>query len=258
MNLAKTERVKTPITGSLAWIGLRNQEQTPGYGRSVSLFSKGRAMELRFELLVIQVLLLLMLASLPCMATYSGLVVIPTADVLADGEYCIEPQIDDTFGGDGEQVRILNTQFGLASRLEAGVDYDLSEDVDTRVFLNAKYLLLPGTQKSPAVAVGVCGIGEDVRSSSYVVGTQEIAPSSRVHLGVMRIEGKNRWFVGADYAVSEKLTLMADYTYGDENCSSVGFDYAVSDKVSIFGGILIPNESDEDTGFTLHLVVSGP
>lgn len=202
-------------------------------------------------------LLLMLSISVPCMATYSGLVLIPTADVLGQGEYCIEPQIDDTFGGDESATRILNFQFGLTPRFEMGLDFDVSDEADTRSYLNAKYLAVAGGENKPAVALGICNIGKNSSSSPYIVGTQEFT-SVRAHLGVMRIDRKNRLFIGADRPVSDKLTLMADYTAGDENYSSVGFDYAVTEKFSIFGGILIPNDSDADTGFSLHLVFSGP
>ncbi|MGB9588371.1 MAG: hypothetical protein ACPL7O_09340 [Armatimonadota bacterium] len=202
-------------------------------------------------------LLFLFSISAPCMAAYSGLVLIPTADVLGQGEYCIEPQVDDTLEGDESATRMLNLQLGLTPRFEMGIDLDVSDEADTRSYLNAKYLAVAGGENKPAIAVGICNMGNNSCSSPYIVGTHEFT-SARAHLGVMRIDHKNRLFIGADRPISDKLTLMADYTAGDENYSSVGFDYAVTEKFSIFGGILIPNDSDSDTGFSLHLVFSGP
>lgn len=189
-------------------------------------------------------------------ACYSGLVVIPTADVISSGECCIELQYDGVFATDSTDSRILNTQFGVMPRLEAGFDFDLSDDPDSLMLGHAKYLVSPADGCTPAMAVGICNVGQNIRSSSYALITHQFQPL-RGHLGIMRIDGNNRWFIGADQAVNNRLILMADYTSGDENCSSVGFSYQKTDRFGILAGVLFPNDSKEDTGFSVHLVFSG-
>lgn len=168
----------------------------------------------------------------PCPACYSGLIIIPTADMVEPGKYAIEPQLDGSLAESSIDTRILNSQFGLSPRLEAGVDFDLSDDADPRVLGNLKYLAAPGSKRAAAIALGVCNMGSHIRSNPYVVATHELG-SLRGHFGVMRIEGNNRWFAGMDRAVTDRLTLMADYTSGDENFSSVGFDYQFKDEFGV-------------------------
>ena len=192
----------------------------------------------------------------PCLACYSGLVVIPTADMVEPGKYAIEPQLDGSLAGPSVDTRILNSQFGLSPCLEAGVDFDLSDDADPRILGNFKYLAAPGSKRAPAIALGVCNMGSHIRNNPYVVATHELG-SLRGHLGVMRIGGDNRWFAGAERALSDRLTLMADYTSGEENFSSVGFNYQFKDEFGVMAGALFPNSGDEDTGFSLHLVFTG-
>ncbi|MHB0912926.1 MAG: hypothetical protein ACYC2Y_05720 [Armatimonadota bacterium] len=201
----------------------------------------------------ISVSFLLGLSAVPACACPSGLAVIPTAEVVDIGSYSLESQFDGTFARGNEETRILNTEFGLSARFEAGVDYDLSEGAETRTLLNAKYILL--NKEKSALAVGVCGIGEGVKCATYAVATQDFG-GVRGHLGAIRIEGENRWFAGADKVVSERLTLMADYTDGDENASSVGFNYQISESRSIALGAIFPNEGG-DAEFTAHFVLGG-
>ena len=182
--------------------------------------------------------------------------VIPTADLICPGEFGIEPQYDGVFSSNSGHAFLLNTQFGLTPRLEAGLDFDLSNDSDNRLLTNFKYLVLQDSEHRPAVAVGVCSMAPNIKSSPYVVATQDFE-SFRGHLGVMRTEDNNRWFVGADKAMNDRFTLMADYTSGDENCSSIGFSYQKTDRFGILAGMIFPNDSKEDTGFSVHLVFSG-
>jgi hypothetical protein len=200
---------------------------------------------------------LLVLAAPPAQACYSGLVNIPTADLVEPGQYGLELQLDGALRGGGADTRILNTELGLGPRCEAGLDFDLSEEADTWALLNAKYLLAAGGPKRPAVALGVCGVGRSVTNMPYLVATQEF-PDVRGHLGWARIDDQNRWFVGVDRALNDKLTLMADYTSGSDNVATVGAGYQFTDTFGVMAGVVFPNASEEDTGFTIHFVLNGP
>ena len=199
---------------------------------------------------------ILVLAAAPCQACYSGLIIIPTADMVEPGKYAIEPQFDGSLAESSVDTRILNSQFGLSPRFEAGVDFDMSDDADPRVLGNFKYLAAPGFKRAPAIALGVCNAGSRIRSSPYAAATRDFG-SLRGHLGFMHIEGSNRWFAGMDRALTDRLTLMADYTSGEENLASVGFNYQFEDEFGVMAGVLFPNAGDEDTGFSLHLVFTG-
>jgi len=193
-----------------------------------------------------------MLAAGPAWGCYSGLAVIPTADVVGAGQYSIELQTDGLLPVPRADVYILNTEAGIGDRFEVGVDFDLSEDADPRVLLNAKYVLAQNADCTRALALGVSGVGEGVKSVPYLVGTADLQ-ALRLHLGGMRLEDKTRWFIGADRDLTEKINLGVDYTEGDENYSSVALGYQLTECTGIFAGVLFPNDGG-DTEFTLHLI----
>ncbi len=203
------------------------------------------------------VVLGLALAGQAAQACYSGLVIIPTADLVPEGEYALEAQLDGAFSGDVDEVRIFNTQFGVTPRLELGLDFDLSEGADTCLLLNAKYLVVEGAEHRPAVALGLCNVGSGRKATPYLVATHDFG-LVRGHAGAISLEGTGRWFVGLDHAVNGRLTLMADYTNGSENAASVGCNYQFTDRFGALAGVLLPNASDGDTGFSLHFVLTGP
>jgi hypothetical protein len=200
-------------------------------------------------------MILMGIAGLPAGACYTGLAFIPTADMVKNGMYSIELQYDDTFARGNEKTRILNAELGLTARLEAGLDYDTSKGAETRALLNAKYLVLSEGDRNPAIAVGICDVGKYLKSSPYAVATKDLGVV-RGHLGVAGIDGKSQWFAGVDKAVTSRLTLMADYTSGDDNNSSVGFSYQSNDRFGITSGVAFPNDGG-DMQFTIHFVLGG-
>lgn len=199
------------------------------------------------------VLLLLVMA--PVWACYSGLALIPTADVVCDGEYSVDLQVDGVLDGPAVDTYILNTEVGFGDRFEAGLDYDFSADADPRLLVNAKYVLATNSEGTRALATGVYSLATKGKMTPYVVGTGDLGVA-RLHLGALRSEEKTRWFVGADRDLSAKINLCADYISGDENDASVALNYQFTPSVGLFGGIIVPN-SDGDTLFTLHLVFGG-
>jgi hypothetical protein len=200
-------------------------------------------------------MILMGIAHLPAGACYTGLAFIPTADMVGNGMYSIELQCDDTFALGNEKTWILNAELGLTPSIEAGLDYDVSKGAETRVLLNAKYLVLSEGDRNPAIAVGICDMGRHLKSSPYAVATKDLG-EVRGHLGVAGIDGSGQWFAGVDKAVSSRLILMADYTSGDDNNSSVGFSYQSSDRFGITSGVAFPNGGG-DMQFTIHFVLGG-
>ena len=198
---------------------------------------------------------LLFLGTSPAHATYSGLVLIPTADMVPVGEYAVELQFDGSLGACKADTELLNTQFGFSSRLEAGLDFDLSKGVDSRILTNAKYIISPGGENRPSLALGTFNLAPNFKHTPYVVATQDFK-AMRGHLGIMRTDSKNRLFVGADCPINDKISLMADYTGGEENSSSVGINYQPSDRFGILSGVQFPNAGG-DTLFTVHFTLSG-
>ncbi len=190
-------------------------------------------------------------------ACYSGLCLIPTTDTVARKYFSFEFQVDGTVRRLTADTYILNTQFGLTDWLEAGLDFDLSDDAEHRAYFNVKWVALRGRNGNWAVAAGVQSIDSRfLKQGPYLVATREFGPV-RGHLGVMRIDGANRMIAGVDGAVTERLTLMADYTAGRDNFSSAGVDWRISDRLEVLAGVLFPNSGAEGTRYTVHLIVCG-
>lgn len=150
---------------------------------------------------------------------------------------------------------IINTQFGLTDRFEFGTDLDLSDNTDTRMLFNGKYVAIQSNDGKQRLAVGIFNAGKDFVSSPYIVGTKDFN-FVRGHLGIIGIGGKSQWFAGTDYQINDKLSVMADYTNGDENFSSVGLSYQCAEHFGLLAGAQFPNV-DGNTRFTLHFVISG-
>lgn len=208
-----------------------------------------------FRHLFLCAFILVLAANVPSFACYSGLMLIPTTDTVGAKQYGIEFQVDGSIPRPKTDTYILNTEVGIKDRIEAGVDFDLSKDADPRLLFNGKYVFAKRADGAQAMAVGVCAVGAQVKASPYLVGTRDFG-FARGHAGVIGVEGQTCWFVGADHAMTEQLTLMADYTSGDENYSSLGASYQVSDHFGILAGAQFPNAGG-DTLFTVHLCLTG-
>ena len=195
------------------------------------------------------------LLCMPAFACYSGLIVIPTADMVPEKTYSIEYQTDGTIPHYAADTYLINTEAGITDRFEAGVDYDLDKEADTRVLFNGKFLLRAADEKLPAVAVGGCEIGDKLNGKFYLVATQSF-DLARGHVGVQRVDSTNSWFVGADKAIDDKLSVTADYTSGDDNSSSLGASYKLTDTTSVMAGTIFPNAGG-DARFTVHFVLTG-
>jgi hypothetical protein len=159
-----------------------------------------------------------------------------------------------------DDTRLLNTELGITDRLELGMDLQNDEDDSpTRFspFLNGKLLILKGGEKSPALAAGIYAVdaSDPFPYVPYLALTRDFK-FFRAHLGVEKIEDHYRPFVGLDRDLTEKFTIMPDYTYGPENFTSLGGNYQLNDHFGVMAGLMFPN-SGHDLRFTVHLVLCG-
>lgn len=191
--------------------------------------------------------------SLPGRCAFSGLAIIPTADVVPHGQYVVALQDDGVMSGMETDAFLLDSEIGIGDRFETGLDYDLT---DSLAIFNAKYVALTNHAKTQALAVGVSNVANGEEASPYLVGTTTL-PAFRLHGGLWRLEDKIRPFVGIDRNFSSRLNLSADYTGGDENYTSVGINYQFSCHLGVFAGILYPHAGG-DTEFELFLNFAGP
>lgn len=179
-------------------------------------------------------------SALAAHACYSGLTIVPTADVLEHREWSIEYQVDGAFSPLTGTTNLLNTQTGVANRLELGIDIDLNRKSETRALLNGKVKLWDDDARGRAVAAGIHNVGAKLTSIPYVVGSAAVG-KGRLHAGLQKAEGAWQGFVGADADLTERLTVMADYTPGKPFASSIGANYRITDRVEVMAGAVIPN-----------------
>ncbi|MEI7834497.1 MAG: hypothetical protein WCJ56_15015, partial [bacterium] len=111
----------------------------------------------------------LLITGIPASAYPSALNLIPTAAVLLANTAVFGYEIDghqQPFDSTG-RAQTLYSQVGIDGKLEAGVDLYSFTDGNTAT-LNAKYLLLEGTDELPAVAVGAFNVNKNGSPDYYL------------------------------------------------------------------------------------------
>lgn len=194
----------------------------------------------------------LLAAGGPAWAAYSGLTLIPTADLLGPGQVCLDYQVFGSFPMGRVHAAYVNTQFGVGNRAELGLDFDFTEDAPAEASFNAKLLLQP-PERGLGLAVGVCNVAEHLQPSSYFAATQG-AGAARLHAGAIRTpEDETQGFAGVDYGLSDRVQLCADYVAGDENGSALGIAYQFSERWSILIAWLRPHERETEDSYTVDI-----
>lgn len=190
-------------------------------------------------------------------ACYSGLVIIPTTDVTGDWTWAVDLQWQAYSRVFKTDAFVFNTEIGLGERFEMGLDFDLSDGVEDRALLNAKYVFFKEPRGRFSAALGIQNTTKDFRSSPYLVTTADWGPF-RSHLGLQRTPGEDRTdpFVGVDKVVNERWQLMADYTRGDGNFTSAGVGY-MSQSWQWVAGVQWPNGGGKPI-VVIHVIFLGP
>lgn len=199
---------------------------------------------------------LLLCAGSSAFACYSGLGLIPTADTVGAGQYCLDLQADGSFKSYSTDTKVVNFQMGYGERFEVGMDVTNADNEKSEKELNAKYVFALNKKRSAAYAFGVCCLARHSKPSTYFAASRDLG-SFRFHYGGIHYEEGSSWFVGVDREIAKNWTLMADYTSGGENYSSVGLNYQLKDNVGLFASAMLPNNSG-DSLFSMHVVLNGP
>jgi len=175
-------------------------------------------------------------------ACYSGLIIIPTADVTGPYTWALDLQWQGSSRAFNTDQLVINTELGLGERFEVGLDIDAtSASVERRVLLNAKYVVVKSDRHGIALAVGIQNMTQQFTPFPYVVATKDWGVL-RTHLGVQheRDDNHNNWFIGIDRTFQQKWQVMADYTAGEQNFSSAGLGW-IGDRWQVFVGAQWPN-----------------
>jgi hypothetical protein len=190
-------------------------------------------------------------------ACYSGLIIIPTADVTGPYTWALDLQWQGSSRFFKTDQLVLNTELGLGERFEVGIDIDAtSSPVERRVLLNAKYVFFNSDKHRFAVAVGVQNMTQQFTPFPFVVATKDWGVL-RTHLGIQheRDDNRNNWFVGVDRTFQQKCQVMADYTAGELNFASAGLGW-IGDRWQVFLGAQWPNAGGAPL-VVLHVNVMG-
>ena len=186
----------------------------------------------------------------PSVLGTSGNILTPDDTILAPGGFNLGYHGINSIGNSSENVNIYAANVGLLPKLEVGlasVTHGNSE-----VIINAKYRLLTETLGRPAVTVGAIDLGAEITnehgayimlSKNLTTFAEEIANKAsrpiRGHLGLGRgvVRGV---FVGLDWTLNPKLSLMAEYISDSklrdldgEGICNAGIRYAITKEVRI-------------------------
>ena len=195
--------------------------------------------------------------SVPASATFTGLIQIPIAYCLDPGRYELDLQWNGRFDALAVNGSFVNTQFGLAPRVEAGVDFDLTPHSGGIAIGNIKYLFAESADSPFGAAVGVSTLATDQATSCYVVGSARFSTFDG-HVGVLHSAGENSVMLGYDQFLTSRLILMADYISGSENYSAVGVVYEIRRPFFLQAACLIPNQAEGDLQFQVLFTLFGP
>lgn len=205
-------------------------------------------------------------------AAFSGLNIIPSADVLGQWEYDIEIQNDGFFPSavdpNPQPAYFLLTQIGLLPGLEAGVDFDLTQGSGNPSIFNIKYQILQNeTEMIPLLAVGVMNFhGSLANPTAYLAVSKELI-IGRGHLGVGFTSNTSSfdftntvatYYFGFHSDLNDWLAFNADFSSGDTNYTSAGFSIQPWENVGfVLAYQRANNQNVQSDGYTLHLVITG-
>ena len=160
----------------------------------------------------------------PSFQGYTGLLNVPSADVLDSGGYNLgfhNTDLDITIinafcANYGAKVETLTSEFGM---LKWNPKNGASETL-----LNAKCRIKEQTAISPAIAIGIYDLTNEINSTVYVVVSKRFSlPSLKPsihdlngHLGIGGGKLKG-FFMGLDVAIDPKTTAIAEYDSEDIN-----------------------------------------
>ena len=160
----------------------------------------------------------------PSLEGYTGLLLIPTADALNQGEYNVA--FFALSLEEGADSNVFAANLGLAGAAEVGIARLRPEGGPSETLLNGKYNFRAEEGGKPALAVGVIDATDEIETTAYVVASQTLSrnvlrtgkeiASPRVHVGIGggRLNGL---FFGASAVLGDTLTLIAEYDSEDVN-----------------------------------------
>ena len=176
---------------------------------------------------VVAVLLLLVVPAwaqpAPTFEGPTGLIFVPTADVIGMGEFNVGGALAQLEGVDANWI---SANVGLLPQLEVGATRMKPEGGDAETMVNAKFRLAQPTLTATTISVGAIDITDQVDRSLYAVLSHDLSvvtmlggedfTNPRVHVGIGGGQ-LNGLFAGAQITYDDKVELMAEYDTEDIN-----------------------------------------
>jgi len=208
------------------------------------------------SLTVLLVLSFLLAFSAAALATPTGLNNIPTADVAAEGVLVL--QGFSQFGEGRTPSWFAGAKYGPAENWEIGLDdTSLGPGSAGGPVLQAK--CRTRLSDGAALGLGVANVSNDSDRNGeafpYAVVSAGLGPVNG-HVGYSAQKDNNAWFVGADGAVTEKVTLRADWIQvadGEESVSSLGFITPLTRAWLVEGWASFPTADGAETSYVVKL-----
>ena len=163
-------------------------------------------------------------------ASPTSWIVVPTPDTLEVGEMTVDfaTQGRNLTGSDCD--RWLETQVGVAPRLEVGVDSCLHGGAAT--LFNAKWQCVEQGGQGPALALGIESVGRHAVAQPYLVLGRS-GGSGSWGLGVISDGERLVEMCGGDYALTPTLSLLGDHVGGAAGTTSAGLSWQASERLNL-------------------------
>jgi hypothetical protein len=200
---------------------------------------------------------LVALSVVPALATPTGLNNIPTADVVAKDFLVLQSWLG--FGSGLDTSWAAGAKYGPAENWEVGLDGGLTgPGSGGGPVFQAKYRVC--LEKGARIALGAANVSNDRDLHGdyfpYVVASVPIGSQADGHLGYSFQSGNNGLFLGANAAVSPRLTLRSDWIQtdsGDESVWSLGFISPVTSDFLVEGWASFPTAEGSETDYILKV-----
>jgi hypothetical protein len=207
---------------------------------------------------------LLFLACVPAFATYTGLVAIPSTDVVSQGVLHLDVDTITTTDAAQTTTALVGLEYGVTPRLEAGIDaFNSAYPLNA----NAKYQLLAPSEDSPfGAAVGIFGVNPSSDNSVnviYAVGSVKFAEAARFTAGAFTGDDdvltpdEDGFFAGVEYTTGP-WWLAADYISGDSALGSfnLGVGHPVAENVGLILQYTMPNADNASNALGLQVDIN--
>ena len=176
-------------------------------------------------------------AATPAYFGYTGLMLTPTANTLKTGGFDFGAVF---LNNDNNNTTFLSGNIGLLESLEVGAALVSPEHGDSEGIINAKFGLMKETLVTPALAIGMSDLTDNLDATPYVVASKALglkgdsswAPRLHVGVGGGRLSGI---FAGLSATLNSQMQLMVEYDTDDVN---FGLQFAATDSLRLHAGLL--------------------